>query len=144
MHEGDLCIDPMPYETIHQTVVESLKFHYEDLSFLRGEEFIDEFGNKIFLSENKTRGFFFEPTTGFPYEREGKKHKLNCRIRHILVFDCGSYFVKPTDVIMRIVFLKSEELVRSHHINETVLELEMLSKNRWDHNCLCITLAGCT
>ncbi|GJZ97567.1 hypothetical protein Tco_0670020 [Tanacetum coccineum] len=36
------------------------------------------------------------------------------------------------DVVMRIVFLKSEELVRSHHINETMLELEMLSKNWWN------------
>nr|GFC37667.1 hypothetical protein [Tanacetum cinerariifolium] len=66
---------------------------------------------------------------GCPCERERKKHKLNCRIRNILVFDCGSYFVEPADVIMRIIFLKSEELVQSHHINETVLELEMLSKN---------------
>ncbi|GJU76842.1 putative reverse transcriptase domain-containing protein [Tanacetum coccineum] len=61
-------------------------------------------------------------------------------IRHILVFDCGSYFVKPTDVVMRIVFLKSEELVRSHHINETVLELEMLSKNWRNHDFLRHTL----
>nr|GEV89369.1 BEL1-like homeodomain protein 3 [Tanacetum cinerariifolium] len=139
---GDLCIDPMPHETIHQTVDESWKFHYGDLSFLRGKEFIDEFGNKIFPSENKTRGFFFEPTTGCPYERERKKHKFNCRTGHIFVFDCGSYFVEPTDVIMRIVFFESEELVRSHHVNETMLELKMLSKNWWDHNCLCITL-GC-
>nr|GFB84016.1 hypothetical protein [Tanacetum cinerariifolium] len=50
MLEGDLFIDPMPHETIHQNVVESLKFHYEDLSFLRGKEFINEFGNKILPS----------------------------------------------------------------------------------------------
>ncbi|GJZ71551.1 gag-pol polyprotein [Tanacetum coccineum] len=36
------------------------------------------------------------------------------------------------DVIMRIVFLKSEELVRSHHINETMLELEVLSMDWWN------------
>nr|GEU80985.1 reverse transcriptase domain-containing protein [Tanacetum cinerariifolium] len=45
-------------------------------------------------------------------------------------------------MIMRIVLFKSEELVRSHHINETVLELETLIKNWWDDNCLCITLDG--
>nr|GFA96456.1 hypothetical protein [Tanacetum cinerariifolium] len=28
---------------------------------------------------------------------------------------------------MRIILFKSEELVRSHHVNETVLELELLS-----------------
>nr|GEY71084.1 retrovirus-related Pol polyprotein from transposon TNT 1-94 [Tanacetum cinerariifolium] len=102
------------------------------------KEFIDEFGNKIFPSKNGMRGFFFEPMTGCPCEREGQKNKLNCRIRHILVFDCGSYFVKPTNVIMRIVLFKSEELVRSHHINETMLELEMLSKNWGLGDCQCV------
>nr|GFA21018.1 hypothetical protein [Tanacetum cinerariifolium] len=69
----------------------------------RGKEFIDEFGNKILPSVNKTRGFFLKPPAGCPCERERKKHKLDCRIWHILVFDGGSYFVEPTDVIMRIV-----------------------------------------
>nr|GEV78219.1 RNA-directed DNA polymerase, eukaryota [Tanacetum cinerariifolium] len=49
-HEGDLCIDHMPHETIHQTIVEIWRFHYGDLLFLRGEKFIDEFGNKILPS----------------------------------------------------------------------------------------------
>nr|GEW67607.1 hypothetical protein [Tanacetum cinerariifolium] len=43
---------------------------------------------------------------------------------------------------MRIVHFKSEELVRSHHINETVLKLKFLSKNQRDHNCFCIPLVG--
>nr|GFA49127.1 hypothetical protein [Tanacetum cinerariifolium] len=44
MHDGDLCIYPMPQEMIHQTVVESLRFHYRIFVVLEwGEEFIDEF-----------------------------------------------------------------------------------------------------
>nr|GFC40731.1 hypothetical protein [Tanacetum cinerariifolium] len=58
-HEGDLFIDHMPHETIHQTIVEIWRFHYGDLLFLRWEKFIDEFGNKILPSENRMRGFFF-------------------------------------------------------------------------------------
>nr|GEX11377.1 hypothetical protein [Tanacetum cinerariifolium] len=42
----------MPPETIHQTVVENWRFHYEDLLFLRGKEFIAEFGNKILPKES--------------------------------------------------------------------------------------------
>nr|GEV75026.1 ribonuclease H-like domain-containing protein [Tanacetum cinerariifolium] len=35
-HERDLCIYPKPHETIHQTIVENVKFHYGDLLFLEG------------------------------------------------------------------------------------------------------------
>nr|GEZ11276.1 hypothetical protein [Tanacetum cinerariifolium] len=45
-------------------------------------------------------------------------------------------------LIMRIILFKSEELVRSHHINENVLKLELLSKNRRDHNCFRIPFDG--
>nr|GEV47137.1 hypothetical protein [Tanacetum cinerariifolium] len=45
---------------------------------------------------------------------------------------------------MRIVLLESKELLRSHHVDETMLKLELLSKNRRDYDCFCTPFGGCT
>nr|GEW65556.1 reverse transcriptase domain-containing protein [Tanacetum cinerariifolium] len=53
-------------------------------------------------------------------------------------------FIEPTNVIVRIVFFESKELLRSHHIDETMLELELLNKNRKDYDCFCTPFGGYT
>nr|GEZ17294.1 hypothetical protein [Tanacetum cinerariifolium] len=112
MHEGDPCNDHMPHETIHQTVVESWKFHYGDFVLEGGK-------NSLMNLETRSSQVRMEKGGSFSSQRR----------------------VAPARE--KIVFFKSEELARSHHINETMLELKMLSKNWWDHNCLRITLGGC-
>nr|GEV17711.1 hypothetical protein [Tanacetum cinerariifolium] len=43
---------------------------------------------------------------------------------------------------MRIVLFESKELLRSHHIDETMLKFELLSKNQRDHDCFCTPFGG--
>nr|GFC97923.1 hypothetical protein [Tanacetum cinerariifolium] len=66
------------------------------------------------------------------------------RVWYILVLDSRSDFIEPSKVIVRIVLFETKELLRSHHIDETMLELELLSKNRRDYDCFCTPFGGCT
>nr|GFA73772.1 hypothetical protein [Tanacetum cinerariifolium] len=116
-------------------------------------EFVVQEGGKNSLMNFKTRssqvviervGFFFKPPAGCPCERKGKQNQLDHRVWYILVLDSRSDFIEPSKVIMRIVLFDSKKLVRSHHVDETMLEIELLSKNRRDYDCFYIPFSGCT
>nr|GEY75199.1 hypothetical protein [Tanacetum cinerariifolium] len=73
-----------------------------------------------------------------------KQDQLDHRVWYILVLDSRSDFIEPSNVIMWIVLFESKELLRSHHVDETMLELELLNKNRRDNDCFCTPFGGCT
>nr|GEY15427.1 DNA-binding protein HEXBP-like [Tanacetum cinerariifolium] len=74
----------------------------------------------------------------------GKQNQLDHRVRYIFVLDCRGDFIEPANVIMRIVLFESKELLRSHHIDETMLKLELLSKNQRDYDCFYTSFGGYT
>nr|GEY40407.1 RNA-directed DNA polymerase, eukaryota [Tanacetum cinerariifolium] len=84
------------------------------------------------------------PPAGCPCERKGKQDQLDHRVCYILILDSRSDFIKPSNVIVRIVLFESKELLRSHHVDETMLELELLSKNWRDYDCFCTPFGGLT
>nr|GFC04433.1 hypothetical protein [Tanacetum cinerariifolium] len=78
-----------------------------------------------------------------PAREKGKQNQLDHRVRDIIVLDSRGDFIEPSNVIVWIVLFESKELLRSHHIDETVLKLELLSKNQRDYDCFCTPFGGC-
>nr|GFA75790.1 hypothetical protein [Tanacetum cinerariifolium] len=110
-------------------------------------------GGKNSLMNFKTRssqvviehgGSFSSHRRACPCERKGKQNQLDHRVWYILVLDSRSDFIEPSNVIVRIVLFESKELLRSHYVDETMLELELLSKNQRDYDCFCTPFGGCT